>query len=347
MAFGSGFLYNLARWNQGTDDLRGIDSLSIVGNSGTTGTDDGVVSLNSGSLLSFGRPMLRTRVLPYCHTAILAALGACTGGGIADAPETSTMVRSFLGGTNDWSTVGNTIVTGTGATGGLFFTARDSNDVAFNATSVIYDSVGSMLSPGSLAYYKDLLNPGTYTMKAQTTTAAVQGSVSIQPAQFVAELVKVPPVINAVIPSAGLPDARVVAPGALVSFYGSGLAASTAQFTTLPFPAQLAGTTITSGSVALPLLSVSDAQVNAYVPPSLSGLVNVTIKNVMGQHTTTLLARPRLCTPTAPSSAPQLRPSRANTFRCTPPDSETRQRRQGWMWRFSHRKSQWAGCRRS
>jgi uncharacterized protein (TIGR03437 family) len=77
-----------------------------------------------------------------------------------------------------------------------------------------------------------------------------------------------------------------------VSFYGSGLAASTAQFTTLPFPAQLAGTTITSGSVALPLLSVSDAQVNAYVPPSLSGLVNVTIKNVMGQHTTTLLVAP-------------------------------------------------------
>ncbi len=62
MAFGSGFLYNLARWNQGTDDLRGIDSLSIVGNSGTTGTDDGAVSLNSGSLLSFGRPMPRTRV---------------------------------------------------------------------------------------------------------------------------------------------------------------------------------------------------------------------------------------------------------------------------------------------
>jgi uncharacterized protein (TIGR03437 family) len=292
MAFGSGFLYNLARWNQGTDDLRGIDSLSIVGNSGTTGTDDGVVSLNSGSLLSFGRPMPRTRVLPYCHTAILAVLGACTGGGIADAPETSTMVRSFLGGTNDWSTVGNTIVTGTGATGGLFFTARDSNDVAYNVSSVIYDSVGSTLSSGSLAYYKDLLNPGTYTMKAQTSAAAVQGSVSIQPAQFVAALVKPPPVINAVIPSAGVSDARVVAPGSLVSFYGSGLAASTAQFTTLPFPTQLGGTTIASGTVALPLLSVSDGQVNAYVPPSLSGLVNVTLKNLIGQHTTTLLVAP-------------------------------------------------------
>ncbi len=260
------------------------------------------------------------------------------------------MVRSFLGGTNDWSTVGNTIVTGTGATGGLFFTARDSNDVAYNVSSVIYDSVGSTLSSGSLAYYKDLLNPGTYTMKAQTSAAAVQGSISIQPAQFVAALVKLPPVINAVIPSAGVSDARVVAPGSLVSFYGSGLAASTAQFTTLPFPTQLGGTTIASGTVALPLLSVSDGQVNAYVPPSLSGLVNVTLKNSIGQHTTTLLvapAAPTLFSLSKSGSGPasalhvnstvvstlRVRPLRGNTFRFTLRDWGTLQRRLGWMWR--------------
>ena len=292
MAYGSVFLYNLARWNQGTDDLRGIDSLSIVGNSGITGTDDGLVSLNSGSLLSFGRVAPRTRTLPYCHTGILASLGACTGQGIAQAPETATMVRSFLAGTNDWSTVGNPIGIGTGATGGVFLTARDSTDAAYNISSVVYDSVGSTLSRGSLAYYKDLVNPGSYTMKAQTSAGLVQGSIAVQAAQFVAALVKVPPVINAVLPSAGLSDARVVAPGSLVSFYGSGLAASTAQFTSLPFPTQLGGTTINAGTVALPLLSVSDGQVNAYIPPTLTGFVNVTIKNSIGQHTSTLLIAP-------------------------------------------------------
>jgi uncharacterized protein (TIGR03437 family) len=292
MAMGSGFLYNLARWNQGVDDLRGIDSLAIVGNSGPTGTDDGLVSLNSASLVSFGRPFLRTRVLPYCHTGILAILGACTGGSIAEAPETSTMVRSFLAGTNDWSTVGTTIVAGTGATGGILFTARDATDAAYNISSVVYDAAGSSLSRGALAYYKDLVSPATYAMKAQTTAGVAQGSIAIQPAQFVAALVKVPPAINAIIPSAGLSDARVVAPGSLVSFYGSGLAASSAQFTNLPFPTQLADTTITSGSTALPLLAVSNGQVNAYVPPSLSGFLNVTIKNSLGQHTTTLLVAP-------------------------------------------------------
>jgi uncharacterized protein (TIGR03437 family) len=289
MMEGSGFLYNLARWNQGIDDLRGSDSISIVGNSGITGTDDGLVSTNSASLLSFNQPALRTRMLPYCHTAILASLGFCTGVGIATAPETATIVRSFLGGTNDWSSVGKTIASGTG---GLFFTARDSNDVPFNFTSVTYDSVGDMLNHGAFAYYKDLLATGTYGLKAQAANGTVSGNVAVQPGQFVASLVKLPPAIIAVVPSAGLSDARVVAPGSLVSFYGAGLATSNAQFSGLPFPTQLGGTTISSGATALPLLAVSEGQVNAYVPPSLSGLVNVTIKNSLGQHTTTLLVAP-------------------------------------------------------
>jgi uncharacterized protein (TIGR03437 family) len=202
------------------------------------------------------------------------------------------MVRSFLAGTNAWSSVGTTIVNGTGATGGIFLTARDSVDAAYNVSSVVYDAAGDSLSHGSLAFYKDPLTPANYSMKAQTTAGVVQGNIAVQPAQFVAALVKMPPVINGVIPSAGVSDARVVAPGALVSFYGSGLAASTAQFTSLPFPTQLAGTSIAAGTVALPLLSVSDGQVNAYVPPSLGGFVNATIKNSIGQHTTTLLIVP-------------------------------------------------------
>jgi uncharacterized protein (TIGR03437 family) len=216
----------------------------------------------------------------------------CFAGSIAEAPETSTMVRSFLAGTNDWSTVGNTITTGTGANGGILLTARDANDVAYSISSVTFNAPGSPLEAGSVAYFKDLLNPGTYAMKAQTTTGVQTFNATIQPAQFVATLVKMPPVINAVIPSAGLPDARVVAPGALVSFYGSGLAASTTQASGAPFPLQLSGTSITSGTVALPLLAVSDGQVNAYVPPTLSGLVNVTITNLIGQHTTTLFIAP-------------------------------------------------------
>ena len=68
MTSGSRFLFDLATWNQGTDDLRGVDVVAAVGNGGsgfTTGTkgfDDGVIALTSGSL-EWSEPG-RTRVMP-------------------------------------------------------------------------------------------------------------------------------------------------------------------------------------------------------------------------------------------------------------------------------------------
>jgi pimeloyl-ACP methyl ester carboxylesterase len=58
---GSAFLWNLGRWNQGGDDLRGVDALAIAGNASCCSlsrlfapsgpnSGDGVVSLNSASL---------------------------------------------------------------------------------------------------------------------------------------------------------------------------------------------------------------------------------------------------------------------------------------------------------
>ncbi|MGH9632107.1 MAG: esterase/lipase family protein, partial [Bryobacteraceae bacterium] len=75
---GSAFLFDLATWNQGTDDLRGVDAIAVAGNAGTdlpvfglerrAGFDDGVVSLTSASLgFALGD---RTRIVPYCHTEL-------------------------------------------------------------------------------------------------------------------------------------------------------------------------------------------------------------------------------------------------------------------------------------
>src|SRR5271166_2217707 len=55
LASGSRFLVDLASWNQGTDDLRGVDAVTAIGNGGTgnattKGFDDGVLALTSGSL---------------------------------------------------------------------------------------------------------------------------------------------------------------------------------------------------------------------------------------------------------------------------------------------------------
>ena len=85
----SQFLWNLARWNQGRDDLRGVDALAIIGDggyfpiSGTTlsNASDGIVSLTSASL-GFSRDPSRTRILPYCHTdsgLLVNIVMDCTG----------------------------------------------------------------------------------------------------------------------------------------------------------------------------------------------------------------------------------------------------------------------------
>ncbi|MBI4891963.1 MAG: hypothetical protein HY821_15155 [Acidobacteria bacterium] len=112
MAPGSDFLFNLATWNNGKDDMRGVDVLSIAGNACPLGTleaaSDGVVSLMSASA-NFAAEPEKTRVLPYRHTE---ALGAICGGkpGIAsvDGPAhlSAQAVLSFLGGTDEWKTIG-------------------------------------------------------------------------------------------------------------------------------------------------------------------------------------------------------------------------------------------------
>src|SRR5271154_1649786 len=81
LASGSQFLFDLGTWNQGTDDLRGVDALALAGNAGSeimTGFDDGVVALTSASI-NFAEPG-RTRVVPYCHIdggGIIGLAGFC------------------------------------------------------------------------------------------------------------------------------------------------------------------------------------------------------------------------------------------------------------------------------
>ena len=90
LAEGATFTFELATWNQGTDDLRNVDAFAIAGNGGTGAAsmarfDDGVVTLTSASI-GFARPN-RTRILPVCHTdpglVTLAALCPAGAKGIA------------------------------------------------------------------------------------------------------------------------------------------------------------------------------------------------------------------------------------------------------------------------
>ena len=115
---GSAFLFDLATWNQGRDDLRGIDAVAVVAIGGTgivngkPGFDDSTVTVTSASL-EFARKD-RTRVIPgYCHTTLSFPLSlACSNPNAAIARMTSDqhvtgrLMISFLNNTTDWMSFG-------------------------------------------------------------------------------------------------------------------------------------------------------------------------------------------------------------------------------------------------
>jgi adhesin/invasin len=77
------------------------------------------------------------------------------------------------------------------------------------------------------------------------------------------------PVPESVLNSASFINTGTLAPGALISLFGSGLATVPNSGKT-PLPTDLAGTEVTLGGQLLPLLYASDEQVNAQVPYGLS-----------------------------------------------------------------------------
>jgi pimeloyl-ACP methyl ester carboxylesterase len=161
MVPGSSFLWNLATWNQRADDLRGVDALAVIGNGGfPANASDGVVSVSSASL-GFARDPTRTRILPYCHTDSNPIID-CNGSGIAKAPETQDIIRSFLANTSAWQSIGTTPPQDPTLSkyGGMYFAyATASNQLVNDLTSVSFGTVP--LSSGTV-FYQDFVS-GTDT----------------------------------------------------------------------------------------------------------------------------------------------------------------------------------------
>ncbi|MEO5926381.1 MAG: hypothetical protein ABIR70_21340 [Bryobacteraceae bacterium] len=69
-----------------------------------------------------------------------------------------------------------------------------------------------------------------------------------------------------VLDGAGFVVGQAVAPGSLVSIFGSGLATSLLQGDTVPLSTSIGGTSVTMNGIPAPLYFVSGGQVNAQVP---------------------------------------------------------------------------------
>jgi uncharacterized protein (TIGR03437 family) len=95
-----------------------------------------------------------------------------------------------------------------------------------------------------------------------------------------------PPLISAggVVNGASFAAAPApVAPGSIVSIFGTSLASSQGQASAVPLPTQLAGTTVTVNGTALPLFYVSSGQINAQLPFEVAaGTATVVVTNASG-----------------------------------------------------------------
>lgn len=89
-------------------------------------------------------------------------------------------------------------------------------------------------------------------------------------------------------------NAQAVAPGSIVSIYGSNLATSTLAASSFPLPMALGGATVTVNGTAAPILYVSPTQLNVQMPFDLapgSAAVSVSVGNaVIGTTAVTVQA---------------------------------------------------------
>jgi len=223
LASGSQFLFDLGTWNQGTDDLRGVDALALAGNAGSAvmaGFDDGVVALTSASI-GFAE-VGRTRVVPYCHIpggGIISIFGFCPfdAKGIANitsaTQDIAVALVSFLTGTSAWQSVGTAAEQDRflSVDGGLLVTARAADDSTLTVSTVT--AAGPTLTKSlnvenSAVAYTDLFPAGALTL----TSGSQSNSLTLPAGYSSAIAVKPGPKIARVFPAARTADGIPLSP---------------------------------------------------------------------------------------------------------------------------------------
>ena len=306
LAVASQFVFDLATWNQNTEDLRGVDAVAILGDAGNGGFgggpkfSDGVVSLTSGSLEAWLPG--RTRILPgYCHISGGLASLICNPSdkGIADitsdAHPSARIVISFLNGTEAWRSEGlppaqNALLAGSS---GLMLQWRDKGDQILKVGSAEISGVGNMSVRGETITYRDQV-----PARPLQITAALAGNTSVSTsltpvtAGTTALIAKAGPIIAAVLPSAQAVTPRAVAPGMFTSLYGVSLATSTEQASGAEYPNSLGDTRVRIGTRDVPMQYASPQQLNVVMPDDIAGLVRLTVLNASGQQTVNVVVEP-------------------------------------------------------
>ena len=282
---GTRFLWDLSTWNQGTDDLRQVDAIAVIGN--WAGNGDGFPVLTEASIMSFGYPEERTRIIPLCHYKGLCDTGIAYID--SDTHPSWRIINSFLSGTDEWKTVGqkpsqDPVLS---KNGGLLLVVKDASDTFIKVEQV--SVTGLSLTKGDVALFNHFIEKGEYTLQANAPVAIP--SITWRPALggFSVATMKPGPIIARAVPAAGLVDTLSLAPGSFISIYGTRLGAGLTTATAVPLPTTLGATTVTVDEKPIALHFAGENQVNAVLPEDASGLMKMTVKTSEGVHSINVL----------------------------------------------------------
>ncbi len=286
---GCRFLWDLNTWNQGGDDLRGIDAIAVAGQgqatlAGSTYPDgDGVHSLSSASL-SFAYPAERTRIIKACHVSEVCSPTVSYVD--SDSHPVWLIVKSFLTGTDEWKAIGSSPDKEAATYGGVVVGVKDASDNLIDASQIslsgrVMDRP-EVVSPG--LFYADQVAKGDYTLEAKTQALVPTASFSLTPGTYTVVTMKPGPLISAVVPSDSGKRQPVLPAGGAIEIRGTRLSTGGTKSAANPFPASLAGTQVTVNDHPIPLQSVAESQITAQLPAEISGFVRLKVITDEGTH---------------------------------------------------------------
>ncbi len=286
MVPGSTFLWNIARWNNGLDDMRGVEAVAVIGNAGSLGdllnASDGVVSTSSASL-GFTQDASRTRVVRYCHTdpGFASLVMTCSGTvSIAKSSEANRIVRSFLAGTADWQSIG----TGAGTDqylsqyGGLLFSTQESSATWIKDLTRVSFGTVPLSSGGAtgMNFYADFVQgQGSFNFTSNALGGSFEcGPYTVRAGLFNTYRCKFGPMIAAVAPLVSQ-TSLVVQSGGPITIGGArfGTQCATCRVTAYP-------------GGQLSITAWSDRAITASLPAApagSSGFVTITVQTSAGQ----------------------------------------------------------------
>jgi len=312
MVPGSPFLWNLATWNLRGDDLRGVDALAVIGNAGYEATlaisppdlaSDGVVSLSSASL-GFARDSTRTRILPYCHSDFGIAEQVfvdCRGAGIAAAPETNAIIRSFFAGSTIWQSIGTTPQQDRWlkSYGGMYVAdLTASNQYLGDISTASFGTVPLTRGGASGIFYGDLVSGrDTFHLASKSQGTLNCGPVTEAAGYYTAFRCKASPLVSSVSPLLANTNAWVVRSGGILAIAGAGFGSSKCSAcSVVAYP----------GPVILAISSWTDSSITVTMPASFNGIALIVVQTSTGSDSISFVARPQPSPPSIVLSSTQL-----------------------------------------